>query len=93
MPFPRDRAGDHITFELMAYSGGAFAAHADEPHATAGQPLDCGHADVLRHASDHDHAFIEVEMHDAAHDTPQVPADSAVLADSAASALRACSSK
>jgi hypothetical protein len=32
-------------------------------------------------------------MHDAAHDTPQVPADSAVLADSAASALRACSSK
>jgi hypothetical protein len=32
-------------------------------------------------------------VHDAAHETPGVPADSAVLEDSAASALRACSSK
>jgi hypothetical protein len=93
MLFPRDRAGDHITFELMAYSGGAFATRADEAHAAAGQPLDRGHADVLRQASDDDHAFIEVEVHNAAHETPRLPVDSAVLRVSAASALRAGSSK
>jgi hypothetical protein len=40
-----------------------------------------------------DRALIEVEVHDPAHETPRVREDSAVLGDSAASALRACSSK
>ena len=91
MPFARHCSGNHIGLELSAHPGRTFVARADEPHTTAGQPLDRGHADVLRHAADDDHAFIEVEVHDAAHEAPRV--DSAVLGDSAASALRACSSK
>ena len=69
-----------------------FAACADEAHAAAWEPLDRRYIDVLRHAADHDHALIKVEMHDAAHVVASEP-DSSVMADSAASALRACSSK
>jgi hypothetical protein len=87
-------SGNQIGLELSAHQGGPFAAHANQPNATAGQRLDRRHADVLGHAADDDHSFIEVEVHNAAHlVTPRVPADSLVLADSAASALRACSSK
>jgi len=44
----------------------------------------------LRYAADHDQALIEVEVHDPAHLVmPCVRADSLLLADSTASALRA----
>jgi hypothetical protein len=93
VPLPCHVGVDYIAFELRANPGGAFGALADEAHATAGQPLNCGHADVFRHATDYDHAFIEIEVHDAAYVVASCVPDSSVMADSAASALRACSSK
>jgi len=47
MPRARHRPGYQITLQLLTYSNGTFAAHADEPHAAARKPLDRRHSDIL----------------------------------------------
>jgi len=67
MQFPDHRAGDQVALELGPDPARSFAALADEPHPAAGQPFDRGDADILGEAADDDDAFVEIEMHDAAH--------------------------
>jgi hypothetical protein len=46
----------------------AFAAHADEPDSSSGEPLEGGHADLLLKATGQDLVFVELEEERSAHD-------------------------
>src|SRR6478609_4752778 len=66
-PLALDLVVHDVALELAADALGSLAARADQADAAARQRLDCRHANLLAHAADHHHAFVETEVDDAAH--------------------------
>ena len=51
-----------LAFENGSDAMRTFAPVANEPDSAAGQPFDCGDADLLLEAAGNDRAFIKVEI-------------------------------